>query len=294
MEFERNKHLLIPVISISRPIWEELELLTNEAVLLGMFERAVNLLIGESVIALVLPELQNGAFHIVVPFLPNLRTSALWIKKLPEGLQIGDTLLQVSATSKIWEPKPDWEAVNISSDTIQIIKVVALEEMLEKEQFDASPFGEVFKGKGVPLLAELSQAVWSTNQTQVTTAVSKIAGLGPGLTPSGDDFLSGLMLAIYALKQSPDSLAAAEQCRRIYEAAAGRTTRLSRAFLQSAARGYCDERWHTFLRAVSGRDENAVRDSVHRILSFGATSGMDMLSGFLWMFETALYSNQKR
>jgi hypothetical protein len=286
----KNNAMFIPVISISRPIWEELELLTSEAVLIGMFERAVNLLIGESILTLVLPELQNGPFHLVVPLLPDLRITPLSLKNLPKGLQIGDVLLNISSTTRIWEPKPNWESVVLHSDMLTTIKDYILAEILPKKQFSASPFGELFKGDDIPLLANLWQGLCSSDEARLATAVSKIAGLGPGLTPSGDDFLSGVMLAIHALKEPPGGLPGVELCRRIYETAAGRTTHLSRAFLQSAASGLCDERWHRFLDAISAGDRSELQDSLRCILSFGATSGFDTLSGFLWMFETALNS----
>jgi hypothetical protein len=77
----------------------------------------------------------------------------------------------------------------------------------------------------------------------------------------------------------------ADWIRWICHAAAPRTTSLSRAFLRAAADRMADERWHTLLGALKSADPQSVEQAFHAVVAYGATSGLDMLAGFLWTTE---------
>jgi hypothetical protein len=126
---------------------------------------------------------------------------------------------------------------------------------------------------------------WQGNPIPLQMGASRLAGLGGGLTPAADDFLCGVMLWAWLAHPSPPSL-----CHLLLEAAAGRTTALSAAFLRAAARGECSAAWHRLLAELAGwRGDQPTADarerleqSVGDVLSFGSTSGGDTLAGFLW------------
>jgi hypothetical protein len=101
-----------------------------------------------------------------------------------------------------------------------------------------------------------------------------LCGLGPGLTPAGDDWLAGWMLAQHLL---PDIASAAVGA---VLGAATATTTLSRAFLECAAAGEADASWHRLLFALAQEDPADVQVAGRAILHHGATSGADMLAGF--------------
>jgi len=111
-----------------------------------------------------------------------------------------------------------------------------------------------------------------------------LAGLGGGLTPAGDDFLAGTMLRAWLTQPTPRAL-----CRALVTVAVPRTTTLSASFLRAAARGECSAPWHALLAAM-GDEPNSVVEAkitaaVQKILSHGATSGADSLTGFLFPFD---------
>ncbi len=95
-----------------------------------------------------------------------------------------------------------------------------------------------------------------------------LCGLGPGLTPSGDDFLCGWSLALFVRGEDPQPIAQHAHF----------THRIARAYLEAAVRGHAPEAWHRFLRAAEGKDW---REPVQSILRTGRTSGADTLAGFL-------------
>jgi hypothetical protein len=120
-------------------------------------------------------------------------------------------------------------------------------------------------------------------------AVRQLIGAGPGLTPAGDDVLCGALAALAAW--APDSVAR----RRLAEAvaaAAGRTTRISAALLQSAVAGCAVPELTRYLTALSpptppGTDSPSgaacpgVEEALREVTAVGASSGAAMALGVL-------------
>lgn len=96
-----------------------------------------------------------------------------------------------------------------------------------------------------------------------------LLGLGPGLTPAGDDFLGGAMLA---WRCRGDHARADRLTRLVLPLAATRTSRISRAHLHAAA----DGEGHAALHRVLSRRDAA---SLHALAAIGHTSGWDALAG---------------
>ncbi|MEV0968042.1 DUF2877 domain-containing protein [Microtetraspora glauca] len=112
-------------------------------------------------------------------------------------------------------------------------------------------------------------------------AAERLLGLGPGLTPSGDDMLCGLLVTLRHLGLAAaapravwlaDWLAAAVT----YDARA-RTTPISATLLHCAARGEASSEVLGVLRGVAG--QQPLDSAVHRLLRLGHTSGADLAWG---------------
>jgi hypothetical protein len=115
----------------------------------------------------------------------------------------------------------------------------------------------------------------------LSAAARQLAGLGNGLTPAGDDFLTGVMLWAWLAHPQPQRFSAL-----LAETAVPRTTTLSAAFLQAAAEGECSIAWHRLLQALAAGDERNLVGVVASVLATGQTSGADALAGFLWLGGT--------
>ena len=119
-------------------------------------------------------------------------------------------------------------------------------------------------------------------ESDIARGTELLAGLGPGLTPAGDDFLLGFMARIWLEPALlPAAWTAPDLCQHIAQTAAPRTTRLSRAWLIHAARGHFAEPWHDLVTALAANDKSAILHAGARILRIGATSGRDAMTGFL-------------
>jgi hypothetical protein len=125
------------------------------------------------------------------------------------------------------------------------------------------------------LLAQGARSLMAAVERRIglAAAAQQLAGLGPGLTPAGDDFVLGVMAALWLLGERNPLPAMAAAC-------ATRTTLLSGAFLRAAAQGQFMEGWHHLAHALDRQDEPGSRRAVRQIAAFGASSGRDSLAGF--------------
>jgi hypothetical protein len=111
----------------------------------------------------------------------------------------------------------------------------------------------------------------------VELTASRLVGLGPGLTPSGDDLLAGLLVGT-AWVRGTVSTGLGRAC---VAAAVGRTTDISVARIRHAARGVMEEIQERVLVALyAGEVDRAVLErAVARAARWGHTSGADTLVG---------------
>jgi hypothetical protein len=115
----------------------------------------------------------------------------------------------------------------------------------------------------------------------LTAAVRELVGLGPGLTPSSDDVLAGmvLLMLLYSRNSGATRVASEVFAGAIVAEAAGRTTMLSEAFLKQAADGRGSEALMALCEAVLAGESEDVARSTMRVLACGETSGTDAVLG---------------
>ena len=131
-------------------------------------------------------------------------------------------------------------------------------------------------GVARPILSELVVALEAGDRTRAAEAAARLVGLGPGLTPSGDDVLVGIEAALHALAR-PSAGFLALAMGGVEE----RTTALAATLLRHAGAGEFAERLHVLLAALLGSDDEAIPAAIDRAVAWGATSGTDCLLGVL-------------
>jgi len=101
-----------------------------------------------------------------------------------------------------------------------------------------------------------------------------LVGLGPGLTPAGDDLLCGALLALHAIGQIAS---ARDLYAAIGEVARFATSPLSAACLKAAAEGQSSEPLHQTIVALL--TNQSVARPLEALARIGHTSGWDALAG---------------
>jgi len=116
----------------------------------------------------------------------------------------------------------------------------------------------------------------ATDDRMPGSAAERLLCLGPGLTPSGDDFLGGALIALRLLGRD-------SRAERLWAAIEPllrrRTVAVSAAHLAAAARGHGNAALHHALDTIlSGRTE-ALPAALARVDAIGHCSGWDALAG---------------
>lgn len=159
--------------------------------------------------------------------------------------------------------------------------------------FDNAPadgLGRLIVGGGEgPVLRRASESVrllsaWlarvSVGQPALRTdegrAAIALLGLGPGLTPSGDDYLGGLLIALHGLGQGH---AAGALSAAIRPRAPARTTPVSLAHLRAAMNGVGGEAAHRVFNALVEGDVDGLPGRLTALGRIGHTSGWDAMAG---------------
>jgi len=108
-----------------------------------------------------------------------------------------------------------------------------------------------------------------------------LIGLGHGLTPSGDDFLAGMIMGLSKMGNRHKAVALALAGRLSVEASQ-KTTRMSLAFFQALAQGQISESHHKFLNGLGDGLSGEKKHLLEAVTIHGATSGWDTVAGIIF------------
>ncbi|MCS7235506.1 MAG: DUF2877 domain-containing protein [Armatimonadota bacterium] len=221
----------------------------------------------DAVVAVVAPELGRGPLSLVVEGLPREPLGRGTPARLSAGrLQVGHLTFELDAAAP-------WDATlpAAAPDPTQVRR--CCEWLLSCAPRDslAALVPHLAEGRGPALEAWQQRALAGARALAAGDLASGwglLCGLGPGLTPAGDDFLCGWMLALFVTRRP----------RPWMPEAARSTHRIARSYLQAACLGQASEAWHRLVIALEGPHwETAART----VVSVGHTSGADALAGFL-------------
>jgi hypothetical protein len=126
----------------------------------------------------------------------------------------------------------------------------------------------------------VGQALANKDPVQLANALAPFLGWGRGLTPSGDDFTAGLLLALnrwgWICGWQESDLC--ELNRLVTTAALQRTTLLAARLIECAGMGQADERLVQACDALF-TCEISEEEIAKNLLGYGASSGVDALLG---------------
>ena len=133
---------------------------------------------------------------------------------------------------------------------------------------------EAHFARAVPALSRWLEEMLSGRGASDSTPITDLLGAGSGLTPSGDDCVVGILVALHALgKRSVAASVASVVARH----APHRTTRLSAAHLDAACAGEAVEPVHRAIEAIA--TGIPAERSLDSLAGYGHASGFDALAG---------------
>lgn len=127
-------------------------------------------------------------------------------------------------------------------------------------------------------LRQLASGLRTRDTDAAERAALRLLGLGPGLTPSGDDVLCGVLATCHALLGADTALAPiAARLQAVTEHAFRRTSFVSAALLRHAARGEVIPELAALLEALE--QEADLGRPLSTLLAVGHHSGSDLARG---------------
>jgi len=209
---------------------------------------------GERYACVGAPSVGNGPLNVLVPDLV-----------LP---RLGDRVGVSFSWAKRWQPPPP------VADQPRLDDLMAA----AAHRIPAEGFGCLVIGKHNALSGHAQPALDALERWLVGNAIAdeaaQLIGLGPGLTPSGDDYFGGMLVA---LRCSGRTMQAEGLYRWLQPRLKERTSAISAAHLAAAAAGEGHEALHAVLNGVFDFD---ALDAV------GHTSGWDALAGAAAVLRT--------
>jgi hypothetical protein len=250
----------------------------------AVFDRSVYLRAGESFVCIGASEIGNGPLTLIAdsfrPSFLDLRAGqAAFVGE--QGIRIGERTVLSLDGCEPWHTTP-WAVASSPTGLIDPLEALNRTAALEappeglarpvlcRHEGDGS-WPRIGRDRVVGFERWLS--VMRGDGVASPDAIHRLVGLGPGLTPAGDDFLIGALSLLDALAEKDLHAALAGVLR---QASPQSTSPLSRCFLQAAAAGHVAEPVRRLVSSIISGEAPAATAAARRI---GHSSGWDMLAG---------------
>lgn len=272
----------------------------------SVFERTFNVLMGGELIGVGRGDVARGPTNLITDIPSSTKMSSLGIRKNDEvlkaggSLEVGGWLKILLDGAEIWYPrrrvaKPlEIELIKNNLSTAeefagsrhykeglgQLLPHVG--NIVRGTQIEDSQLNQAAR-LALPHILSLLRAVESKDLGLVRQNAVKLAGLGPGLSPSSDDMLAGFMSSLrWTVGSLGGSPAYIDEINEAIAASTlGRTTLLSQQLLRHAAAGEVNETVEGLLEAILADKPSEVLGAADEVLAMGETSGVDTMVGIL-------------
>jgi Protein of unknown function (DUF2877) len=232
-------------------------LASGDGEVVAAYRKAAWVRLPGGLVALTAPAVPPGPLHVTLDGpLPAARGAP--VMRAGSRLRVGRAEVELGGARPWAGPLPDPGEVRRGADLV----VWATAAAAAGSALTAAPYREPAR-----------HAVARLRDGDLDGAVTTLAGLGPGLTPAGDDALAGMLLALRAI-EGPGA-----EPRLGAAVAAARTTTLSLALLRCAAAGQALAPVHQLLGAAARDDRATALAAATAIAEVGATSGADFCYG---------------
>ena len=244
--------------------------------MIAAFERSLYIETEAGLACLGTASLGNGPLNALCDTLP--RAAA------------GDLVAVDLASAVLWRPAPllPWNPATVTASLGRLRRAALRTAPAEGFAFLLAPgiAGQSVLAAHAPATETLAAWVRAYAQApapipDVPPDINALVGLGPGLTPSGDDLLGG---ALAALRAAGRDACAEALAAHVMPLARDGTSRISRAHLACAAQGECGEAVHDMMGALLAGTAD-LEAPLARVAAVGHTSGWDALAGIALAFR---------
>ena len=253
------------------------------------FANAINFRKGKVIVSLVPPRAGAGPFNVVLKQLPpgakRLRSTRFYfyidenrLRKEPEA-RYSSGVPNTDAAPEAVQAGVEALAVILARRSPPKSLAFIFDPELEKD------FSRVFERH---LLARFKKALGFFKAGDYVHGVKTMRGLGLGFTPSGDDFISGL-LAGFNFARIGLRFDTGARIEQIFFCAEG-SNLVSNAFLRCSYEGKVNSQVRRLMKALGGGDPAELETAAQRALEKGHTSGADFCAGLVFALREVFAS----
>ncbi len=258
----------------------------------AVFERSIYIEVNSSWICLADASLGLGPLVVSIKsiygrdWINSFRVGRL-VKFFSESIRIDDSIIISTKGVCSWVPS---KASNWTKTSI-LVGLNALENFVESNIPDKGlgrfifEFPDRFPSSDESMAAEHSIEIlknWVRQCFEIQMpiipdkeAIASLIGLGPGLTPSGDDFLGGMLIALHICGEKLVKNNLYVQIESLIDS----TGPVSSSHLNAAAYGEGSHSLHQILNMLLEGNEAYLEFGIDSINQIGHTSGWDALAG---------------
>lgn len=274
----------------------------GEAEVAAVFERCFYVRCPGGIVCVGMETLGDGPLNVLLSA-PNTAApewANMGITREAKGsvskgrLDIGDRFALDVLTAPVWQP-PAWPATTGAAIARSLVTLRALAAPLcPPEGLSRLVLGSVERADrtaraAAPTVRQLAAALVQSvaddrPSAELTRSAVLLLGLGPGLTPSGDDLLGGVFLTLSALGRTAlrDKLWTAIEPELDLL-----TVDISAAHLSATADGLGAGIVHAALAAILTVDAATFPSHLTNLSGLGHSSGFDTLAGIVLTLEAA-------
>lgn len=255
----------------------------------SVFERVINILIEDKLFTLVSNQIDNAPATLIVDY-PDFNECGIDADAhgflTSKRIEITGCLSIDLTTTPTWIcqltefPAHEKTLENNISIAMQEIVSTGNVKWLQKKESNLTDFdkemGRMLKERTIKLVEGFPKN--DTNQN--VQNAKQLIGLGQGLTPSGDDFLVGLLLAFSIIKKNV--FCKKTWGEQVVKEAKNNTNIISYTTLKYAAIGQTREIIQLFIDTlVSGKEDEQVKQTLSNVIKIGSSSGTEIAWGIL-------------
>lgn len=256
----------------------------------SVFRNVINLKSSEGLFSIVTSKIGKHSAYIVVDELQNEDFLSIDISKNSAAIFSKDMLTIENKLSIGLNSAYLWEGIlekgfKWKLKALQRESLLYLQAALKIYTKENSAFDKIFINKD-KYLSEAVKSLKLNNYESKFPAFKYLIGYGPGLTPTGDDLLTGFMSV---LTSCGDRIYCKEALKQSLLANLKRTNYISCSMLLNAVNNIYHEHVQNLIYALFCESPENIFNCTRKLIDIGATSGSDLATGiyvgFLNVFE---------
>ena len=268
----------------------------DEGYVHSVFSNVINLRMGDELVSLISQRGFNSPISLKIDRenLDDFRVKKkMAVSAKNEDLSIGNGI-EISNLKKIetWMPETCRNKTSqINKNTLKLVselvkiygKPEGLKPILSMVNGKVSSNMNIYSEKAAPVV----KRIIATFPKELETAgyhTSQLVGLGPGLTPSGDDLLMGLSCTLNLFGEAYD-VNYEDFTQSMLRSIEGKTNFISRAFIKHYAAGKPSENIDSFYLSIINGNPEAIEENIRKNCLIGHSSGTDTIIGVLLAFK---------